>query len=239
VAHAGHFYSGAQKSVARLVGYECQITAKATVLPCEGTATFEAFSATWTGVTKADVSKWCQVGFTRRRYSPNTAINFWTKVEVRAGPNAADYYYHTHAAPAIGSNHTYRGELDPDTGKWEVFVDGARIDQFTNAGWINDTGDRVDYQGEVYDQNSQIAGTSGDHCSFSACRYRTATRRSSSSARSASSGASSSSGPRSGWTVGAWTNAGLTAANCSTDEASKWGNTRVNGETLEIWDKRR
>jgi len=240
-AQAGHFYSGAQKRLPGLVGYECSITAKATVLPCEPTATFDAFSATWTGITKADISKWCQVGFTRRRYSPNTAVNFWTKVEVNAGPAAADYYYHTHAAPAIGSNDTYRGELDPDTGKWEVYLNGTRIDQFTNAGWRNDTGDRVDYQGEVFDENSQIAGTSADHCAFSNCRFRTATRRSSSSSRSSSSARSSSSsgGPASGWNVGAWTNAGLTAANCHTTNAAKWGNTRIDGQTIEIWDKRR
>src|SRR5207342_3611457 len=110
-----------------------------------------------------------------------------------------------------------------------VYLDGTLLDQFTNRGWVNDTGDRVDYQGEVYDENAQIAGTSGDHCSFSHCRYRTATRRSSSSAsaRSSSSTRSSSSGaPRSGWTVGAWTNAGLVAANCNTTNAAKWGITR-------------
>jgi hypothetical protein len=234
VARAGHFYTGASKTVARLVSYECQIVARASVLPCEGTATFDAFCATWTGITKADITKWCQIGFTRRRYSPHTEIKFWTKVEVKAGPAAADYYYASHAAPTIGTTYTYRGDLNPDTGKWEVFVDGAQVDQFTNRGWINLTGDRVDYQGEIYDENSQIAGTSGARCKFSSCRYRTASRRSSSSGR----GSSSSSGSGSNWTVGAWTNAALTAGDCTTDDAARWGNNRIDGQTLEIWDKR-
>lgn len=174
-------------------------------------------------MTKADVSKWCQIGFTRRRYSGSTTVNFWIKVEVKAGPAAADYYYHTHAAPAIGSTHKYAGELNSATGQWNVYMDDAWLDGFTNAGWVGDTGDRVDYTGEVYDVNTQMSGTDADRCLFSNCQYKVAS----------GAGSSSSAAPNP-----PFVNAGLTAGNMTNSDASKWGNRLLSGTSFEIWDKR-
>jgi hypothetical protein len=228
VARPGHFYSAAIKSLPRLIGYSCSITTKASLLPCEPTATFDAFCAIWTGVTKADVSKWCQIGFTRRRYSGSTTVNFWIKVEVKAGPAAADYYYHTHAAPAVGSTHKYHGELNPSSGRWDVYMDDVWIDGFTNRGWISDSGDRVDYTGEVYDENAQMSGTSADRCVFSNCQYKVAPPASASSSSRSSSAAPSP----------PFVNAALTNANLTNSDASKWGNRLISGTSFEIWDKR-
>src|SRR6187397_358699 len=95
-------------------------------LPCEPTATFTAFSTVWVGITKADISKWAQMGITRRRTSPSAAISEYIKCETNAGPNRATDYDNTiippagfPAFPAIGTTHDYECRLNQATGLWE------------------------------------------------------------------------------------------------------------------------
>lgn len=192
-------------------------------LPCEGTARFTAFSTVWTGITKADISKFAQIGITRRRDAGSTAVTQYLKYEVRAGPNAADY--HREQAPGFPANGTtqeYECVLDPATGRWEFFVAGVSQFTWTHVGWRNETGARVDYVGEIYDLGSQMAGTAASKCHLTACQFKQGTPTSSSSS--------------SGIAAGPYVNAGLVAGNCFVTDAAQHGFTFVSATAVDIWD---
>jgi hypothetical protein len=225
IAAGPRWYAGAQKAVPNLLGCKATIDTFAMRLPCEGSATYTAFTTIWTGVTKADISKWGQIGITRRRTAGGAAINQYLKYEVKAGPAAADYHLEFGAGfPAVGTTQEYECVVDPATGRWEFFVAGVSKFTFTRPGWVNEVGDRVDFNAEVYDLGSQMPGTGGSKCHIKACQFKTGTRASSSS---------SSSG---GIIAGAYVNAGLVAGDCSVSDATEHGCDFVSGTALDVWD---
>jgi hypothetical protein len=211
--------------VARLLGCKATIDTFAMQLPCEGSATYEAFATVWAGVTKGDISKWGQIGITRRRTAGAAAVVQYIKYEVKAGPNPVDYHNSIHNDPdypAVGTTHAYECVVDPATGRWDFFVDGVAKDNFTNPGWIAESADRVDYTGEVYDLGSQMPGIATSKCNFTHCQYKTGTAFSSSSS--------------SGLIAGGYVSAGLVAGECSVTDATEHGCDFVSADSLRIWD---
>ncbi len=225
IAGGPRWYAGASKHVPRLLGCKATIDTFPMNLPCEGTATYEAFTTVWTGVTKGDITKWGQIGITRRRSSGAAAVVQYLKYEVQAGPNPADYHNTIHndpGFPVVGTTQEYECVVDPATGRWDFFVGSVAKDNFTNAGWIAESGDRVDFTAEVYDLGSQMPGTAGSKCHISHCQYKTGTAFSSSSS--------------SGLIAGGYVGAGLVAANCSVTDAAEHGCDFVGADALDIWD---
>jgi hypothetical protein len=213
--------------VAQLLGCKATIDTMSMQLPCEGTATFEAFSTVWTGVTKVSgglVTKWGQIGITRRRNAGSAAVTQYLKYEVQAGPAPADYHLEQAPGfPAIGTTQEYECVVDPATGRWEFFVAGVSKFTFTRPGWISETGTRVDYTAEVYDLGSQMPGTTGSKCHFTGCQFKIGTPTSSSS---------------SSWVAaGAYVPAGLVAGDCTVTDATEHGCDFVSATALDVWDK--
>jgi hypothetical protein len=195
-------------------------------LPCEGTATFEAFSTVWVGITKIGNTKWCQLGITRRRSSGSATVVQYRKFEVRAGPGAANYYNHIWndpAFPAIGTTQEYECVLDLAAGRWDFSVGGVAAPPIANPGWINDTGDKVDYTAEIYDLGSQMTGTTATKCHITGCQYKTATPMSSSSS--------------SGLAIGAYVSAGFVAATLNVTNATEHCVALVSATAIDVWDK--
>jgi hypothetical protein len=115
------------------------------------------------------------------------------------------------ATPSEGSTHTYRCELNKSTGQWAYYSDTSSWKTFTDAYWQNKLCDVVDYSGEIYNEEDDMAGTSGDKCNFTNCQYR-----------------------RDGQ---AWQVAGITANDVSSSDSSEWGVERVSSSAINIWDK--
>jgi hypothetical protein len=224
----GHWHAGAIKARTRLIGCKATIETHSMRLPCEGTATFDAFSTVWTGITKTPVNthkKWGQIGITRRRTSGVAAVVEYLKFEVSAGlARPADYYRRQEPGfPAVGTTQEYECVVNPATGRWEFFVAGVSKDTFTHAGWVNETGDRVDYTGEVFDLGSQMAGTAASKCHITACKFK--------------QGVPTSSSSSSGLAAGAYVDAGLVAANIDVTDLTEHGAAFVSATAVDIWDK--
>ncbi|MEX6688086.1 hypothetical protein QTN47_11305 [Danxiaibacter flavus] len=242
-ATAIYRHAGAIKTVANLIACKATIQRHPMTLACEPNATFSTFSTVWTGITKNDISKWAQMGLTRRRSAGSAAISEYIKCETKAGPAAADYDNTITppagfpAFPAVGTTHDFECALDQATGRWDYSYDGAVIHHFTNAGWAFDVGQRVDYTGEVFGSpDSRMAGSSANKCSFTNCMYKVVTYNSSSS--SGSSGrSSSSSSSRPVGTPGPYVAAGLAAGNIDIDDATADAVDLVSGSAIDIWDK--
>jgi len=205
----GHFWSWAAKNVANLIGFHAHILTSATTLPCEPTGTFYAHSAAWTGITQANNAKWAQTGYIRRRYQGSPAVIFKGYIEVKSGQGAANYYFSTFPAPAVGTTPSYSGELNQNNGRWTFFFNTVQR-TYTNAGWANNSGRTVQYVGEIYDRNSQLVGTAGSRCRFSRCQYKVV--------------------------GGGLINAGLVAGNLNSSNRAEWDYNFVNATTIEVWD---
>jgi hypothetical protein len=194
-------------------------------LPCEGSATFDAFSTVWIGIMKPATGymKWGQVGITRRRNAGSANVTQYRKYEIKAGPNAADYHLEQQPGfPAVGTNQAYECVVDPATGRWN-FNAGPGAFTWQHAGWIGESGIRVDFNAEVYDLGSQMPGTSANKCKIANCQYKQGTPTSSSSS--------------SGLISGAYVNAALVAANVSVTAAAEHGADFVSGTEVHIWDR--
>jgi N-acetylmuramoyl-L-alanine amidase len=211
-AAPGYNYAGVSKSIAGLTGFCATITTHATMLPCEGTASFGAHSDGWTGIKQGSNTLWAQMGYTRERASGATAVSYVRYVEIKAGTGASDFHYVTVPMDPPGHAHTYVGRLDNRTGKWEMLYDGTVVDTWTHTGWQRQSGDRIDYNAELFDENSQMIGTRSNHAVFSQCMYRTG--------------------------AGSFAAAGIAASDVTSSDSTRWGASRVSGTSFEVWDKR-
>jgi hypothetical protein len=153
---------------------------------------------------------WAQSGYGRERNYGSTAIANDRYSEVHGND---PYYINKVAAPAEGSVHEYKIQLDPATGLWNFFFDGAKWDTHTDSFWVGNRGDSVQWTGEIHNTDDDMSGTSPDKCSFTECQYRVR-------------------GPL------VYQNAGIPAGGPSTDDAAEWGAEQVNGTALNIWDKK-
>jgi hypothetical protein len=111
-------------------------------------------------------------------------------------------------------SHSYRIELNTSTGTWTAYFDNATWTDgaFTHSNWVNLTGDHIEYYGEVLIKESDLPGTTTNHCRFSNCNYRAT-----------------------GGTCN--TSAGLAQGGMVNDYAADWDTSWIDGSTFEIWDE--
>jgi len=205
----GRYYAYASKS-------DTNITAgKATIKTHYGKLCCEHLGCTDLAKNNAYVNvlgagrTWAQTGYRRIR---NAGSSTYTKMRYTE-MNGAVYKRKddTPGAPAEGSSHEYRVELDASAGTWTFYYDGTAWSTFTDTGWQNTGGTTVQYPGELINKEDDMPGTSGDKCSFTDCQYRTGTN--------------------------SYVDAGFTAANLHTDDSAEWGIELVSVTAFNIWDK--
>ena len=209
--HTSRNYASGIVPTANLIGTKATIKTRYGRVCCEGTtATSAAYKVAWTGVTKpSGTMVWAQTGWGKERNTGSATIKTYRYWEV----NGASYnvFYDVAHPPAEGSTHTYQCEVDSSTGKWSFECDGTGWATHTDAGWRGITGTRADYTGEIFINTDDMPGTAADKCTYRDCKKKS--------------------------TGGSYVDAGLTAANVSSTDATQWGAARINATGMDIWDK--
>ena len=158
--------------------------------------------------------KWAQIGYARYRsktWPPNTTVHFKRYAETRAGPQAADYDFHTDSSPSAGT-HEYKCYLMSSLfGTWKYEYDGLPFYTFTNSGWKNVTGTHYQWVAEIWNKEDQMVGTTDAKCDFTECQYSV------------------------NW--GTFQNASIATEDLYTSDASEWGIERVSATAFNVWDK--
>jgi len=205
----GRFYAYAQKSKANLNGGKAKIKTHYGKLCCED------MGCTDLGKNNAYVNissggKWAQTGYRRIRNDGSTTYTKMRYTEM----NGAVYKRKddTAGAPAEGTTHEYRIELDTATGTWDYLFDGTSWSTFLDNGWKDTSGSVVQWPGELVNKEDDMMGTSADKCNFTECQYRTTAKAD-------------------------FVDAGITATDLRTDDSSEWGIELVSGTAFNIWDK--
>ena len=153
-------------------------------------------------------TKWAQTGWGSERNNGSTNVVKYRYAETKG--DAYSVNYDTANAPAEGSTHTYACELIPATGRWEFRFDGTNWQQYVDGYWTNHMGNVIQYNGEIFNREDDMPGTSADKFRFQQCQRKT--------------------------NGGSFTNANLTAGDVLTDDATEWGASHIDGTTFEIWD---
>ncbi len=203
------FYSFAQKLVASLTGVKANIKTKYGKLCCEDlNCTDVAMKCTYVNISNG--GKWAQMGYRRIRNAGSSTANNFLYTEM----NGSVYKVKDDAgaAPAEGSNHEYRVELDSTNGTWNFLVDGSSTNTFQDNDWKTMLGAVAHWPGEIVNREDDMSGTASDKCNFTGCQYKTG--------------------------IGSYVNAGLAAGDLRTDDATEWANELVSGTAFNIWDKK-
>jgi hypothetical protein len=209
----GRKYAHADKSVANLIAIKTRIKTRYAKLCCEdeGCSTVAAFHAAYANISNSSSGlKWAQVGVSRRRNAGSTAVIQYRKAEIQG-----DLYrinMDTANAPAEGSVHEYKCELDKSTGTWTYYYDGTAWQTYTDNFWTTHLGTVAQWVGEIYNKEDGMPGTDGNKCNFTECQYKV--------------------------DGGAYQDANWPASNITTDDASEWGVERVSASAINIWDKK-
>lgn len=213
-------YAGAKKFAQNLIGAQATITVRYGKMCCEKQGgTKSAYQVAYAGVTRFEEVpatpptqdlKWAQCGWGRERLGAGQYKNF-RYGEVRG--NGYLQYRDPNGIPADGSTHVFSCTLDTATGTWTFFDNGTQFWVRQDDYWKSKTGERLDYTGEIGNQEDDMPGTAGAKCTFTGCQYQV----------------DGVSGLR---------DAGLTAADVKTDDAAEWGADWVSATGLSIWDKK-
>jgi hypothetical protein len=209
----GRKYAYVLITKAKLIGARSKIKTRYGKLCCEieGCSTVDAFHAVYTNISNHDSGlKWAQVGFSRRRNAGSAAIIQYRKAEIQGDSYFIDM--DTAHAPAEGSVHEWKCELNKAAGKWSYYDDGTAFKTYTDNFWKSHRGQDVQWTGEVLNKEDDMPGTAGDKCSFTKCQYKVA-------------GAG-------------YVDAGIRAADVKSDDSSEFGAERVSGTAFNIWDKK-
>jgi hypothetical protein len=198
-------------SVADLNGAKGKIKTRFGKLCCEaeGCSVAHALHCTYVNIsnTSGDL-KWAQSGYGRERNYGSAAIATDRYAEVQGDT----YHIRKEPAPAEGSVHEYKIELDPATGKWSFYFDGARWHNVADPFWRGKRGDSVQWTGEIHNTDDDMSGTAGDKCAFTELQYRVR-------------------GPL------VYRDAGVTIGAPTSESAAEWGAEHVSATALNIWDK--
>ena len=209
----GRKYAFAAKNVAQLIGGKASIKTRYGRLCCEieGCSTESAFHAVYENISYegGGLKKWAQVGFSRRRNAGGTAVIQYRKAEIQGDRYFIDM--DTAHAPAEGSVHEWKCELDPSSGTWSYYDNGASWITYQDDFWKTHFGNAVIWAGEILNREDDMPGTAGDKCSFTACQYR-----------------------RNGHP---FQDAGLVAGDLRNDDSNQWGAEFVSATAFNIWDK--
>jgi hypothetical protein len=206
-------YTSYGKNVADVNGAKAKIKTRYAKLCCEneGCSKSHALHCTYVNISNTSGAlKWAQSGYGRERNYGSTAIATDLYSEVQGDD---PYYIRKEAAPAEGTAHEYKIQLDPATGQWSFYLDGGvPWDTHTDPFWKGKRGDNVQWTGEIHNTDDDMSGTSGDKCNFTECQYRVR-------------------GPL------VYKDAGIPAGGPTTSDGSEWGAERVSATALDIWDK--
>jgi hypothetical protein len=209
----GRKYAYAYKSIANLIAGRTNLKTRYAKLCCEteGCSTVAAFHATYVNISnETSGQKWAQTGVSRRRNAGSTAIIQYRKAEIQG--NTYTINMDTAHAPAEGSIHEYKIELNKVTGTWSYFDNGTVWQTYADAFWRSALGTSVIWAGEIYNSEDDMPGTAGNKCTFTDCQYRVDGR-------------------------AAYQDAGLVARDTRTDDANEWGVEWVSSTAFNIWDK--
>lgn len=209
----GRKYAGAYMRVADIVGIKARIRTRYPRLCCEGVecGKSDAFSTAYAGIADfGAVTKWAQVGFTRRRNEGSTTIIQYRKAEVQG--ETYNLMTDTKHAPAEGATHEHRCELDRETGAWSFYDDGELWHTYADAAWEGAAGSSASWTGEVLNREDDMPGTEGDKCVFTECQYRAG--------------------------GGEYQDAGIEESHLGNDDSDELGVERVSGTAINIWDRR-
>lgn len=204
-------YASATKVVANLNAAKAKIKTRYGKLCCEkeGCGTSHALHCTYVNISnESGAVKWAQSGYGRERNAGSAAIAADQYAEI----NGDGYRIIKVPAPAEGSVHEYKIELDPATGKWSFYFDGTRWQTLADPFWNGKRGTSVQWTGEIHNKEDDMSGTAGNKCNFTECQYRVR-------------------GPL------VYQDAGFSAGDPHSDDNSEWGAERVSNTAINIWDK--
>lgn len=207
---ATRHYAFAQKRATNLTGGKATIKTRYGKLCCEHMGCTDlAKNNAYVNISNG--GKWAQTGYRRIRNAGSTTYTKMRYTEM----NGSVYKRKddTPGAPAEGSSHDYRVELDSSTGTWTFYYDSTAWSTFTDNGWKDIGGVVVQWPGEIINKEDDMPGSSGAKCNFTDCKYRTGTSAS-------------------------YVDAGLTAGDLHTDDATEWGIELVSVTAFNIWDKK-
>jgi hypothetical protein len=204
----GRYYVSCMRSVANLVACKCKIKTRYGKLCCEGCTTAQAFHAVYTNISNEEGEvKWAQVGYSRRRNPGTTAVIQYRKAEIKG--DSYNITMDTSGAPAEGSVHEWKCELDKATGKWVYTDDGTQFATYTDAFWSHHVGTSVQWSGEILNKEDDMPGTASNKCELTECQYKT--------------------------DGGSYTD-GIDSV--VSDDNSEWGGDKVSASAMNIWDKK-
>lgn len=210
----GRYYAYAgPKNVAKLIGVKAKIKTRYGKVCCEdeGCSTDSAYHVVYANISNnAGDLRWAQTGWGRERSPGSASIKKYRYAEMKG--DAYKVNYDTANAPAEGSTHEYKCELDSSTGKWTFSYDGTAWENYTDNFWKGKMGTDVQWTGEIFNKEDDMPGTSGDKCNFTECQYCVDGK--------------------------AFQDAKLVAADINSDDSSEWGAEHVSGTAFNIWDKK-
>jgi len=207
----GTRHVGGSQFVSDVIGADGYITYEDGKLCNEGPPPPKAGSHAWVCVVKFfnDNKIWAQTGWTR--YNRAEEVNGSYVLEKRYAEisNGADDIDAVNASMNL-TTHNYKCQLtDSADGRWNYYLDNEYWWNFEKNYWINETGNRVQFAGEIWNLEDDMPGINSDRCVFSALKYYD----------------------------GSWQNTNLTDDDMWSDDDTKWGVNRVSGTQFEIWDK--
>jgi hypothetical protein len=196
----------------RIIGAKAKIKTRWGKLCCEkegGTST--ALSGVWVSIgSKASGAlKWGQVGYSRRRTNGSKDIIQYAKAEMMANSYRNEPV--TASAPAEGSVHEWKCELDPSTGTWTYFMDGVLFKTYSDDLWTSMLGSSVMFAAEIFNSEDDMAGTESNKVSFTECQYRL---------------------------QGSPSYQDVKFTSLSSDDENEWGFEWVSDNAFNLWDKK-
>jgi len=194
-----------------VVGVSASIKTRYGKICCEPSSNVAGYQVVYANISETTSGlKWAQSGWGRERNAGTTTITKYRYAEMQG--NTYLVKYDTANAPAEGASHTYKCTLDKSTGKWTYSYDGTAWNTFTDNFWKNQTGTTVQFTGEIFNKEDDMAGTAADKCSFTSCQVQT--------------------------DGGSFVDAGIAASDVRSDDTNEWGAEFVSATAINIWDKK-
>lgn len=203
----GNKYAAGRQIVSNVTGASGNITYEDGKLCYEGSPPPKAGSQAWVCVVKFfnDNKIWAQTGWSRynRVDEPYVVVKKYAEISNGDDIDAVN-------ASMNLTTHNYKCQLTDSTdGHWNYYLDNEYWWNFERNYWINETGNRVQFAGEIWNLEDDMPGINSDRCVFSTLKYYN----------------------------GSWQNTNLTDNDVWSDDDTKWGVNRVSGTQFEIWDK--
>jgi hypothetical protein len=208
----GYYYATAFKDSVSAIGARAKIKSRYGDL-CrggQGSLTSYAHSCVYVNINDANGS-WVQSGFIKRRDSLTIGWNIGRYSEASAGDffiRIIDSIYH---GSFEGAERTYQIELVVDSGLWQISDNGEVWGEYEDAYWIGMSGVNVQWTGEIFGYETDMAGTSDNPCTIENCAYKVV-----------------------GHTY--YQDADLTPSDMRSSDFGQWQTRYISGTEAEIWD---